>query len=54
MFSWLRRKCITVLLGFSLSVDGENRSVAESQRLRVKKNLASSCVFAHLVSRVSE
>lgn len=54
MFSWLRRKCSTVLLGFNLSVDGENRSVIESQRLRVKKNVALSCMFVHLVSRVSE
>lgn len=54
MFSWLRRKCSTVLLGFNLSVDGENRSVIESQRLRGGKKVALSCMFVHLVCRVSE
>lgn len=54
MFSWLRRKCSTVLLRFNLSVDGENRSVIESQRLRVKKMWPYLVFFVHLVSRVSE
>lgn len=53
LFSWLRRKCSCVLLGFRLSMDGENRNVIESQRLS-PKNVALSCMFVHLVSGVSE
>lgn len=53
MFSWLRRKCGRVLLGFRLSADGENRSGTESQRVTLK-NAALSCMFVHLVSGVSQ
>lgn len=53
MFSWLRRKCSSVLLGFKRSMVGENRTVIESQRLTLK-NVALSCMFVHLVSGVSE
>lgn len=54
MFSWLKRKCTLVLLGFTLlSMDGENRNVIESQRLQ-PKNAVLSCMFVHLVSGVSE
>lgn len=50
MFSWIKRKCILVLLGSGLrSMDGKNGNVIESQRLPAK-NAALSCMFVHLVS----
>lgn len=55
MLSWMRRKCSTVLLGFNLSVDGENRSVIESQRLREEKKWPYlECLFTWLAGLVSE
>lgn len=55
MFSWLRRKCSTVLLGFNLSVDVKNRSVIESQRLREEKKWPYLvCLFTWLAGLVSE
>lgn len=54
MFSWLKRKCILVLVGSALpSTDGENRNVIESQRPQPKMQPYLECLFTWLAGLAS-
>lgn len=55
MFSWLKRKSTLVLLGSRLrSMDGENRNVIQSQRLRPEMQPYLVCLFTWLAGLASE